>query len=179
MPVSKTETIVLGGGCFWCTEAVFLMLKGVEKVTSGYTGGILPNPTYEMVSTGLTGHAETNMIDYDPEKIPFGTILDVFFEMHDPTSLNRQGNDVGTQYRSIVFYTSDEQKKALEDYIKRRQKDFSKPIVTEIKKLGKFYPAEDYHQRYYEKNPNQPYCKFIITPKLDKIKKEFAKDLKG
>lgn len=175
---SRIETIVLGGGCFWCTEAVFLMLKGIKSVMSGYSGGMIPNPNYMMVCTGLTGHAETNKIEYDPKVIPFETIMDVFFEMHDPTSLNRQGADFGTQYRSVVFYTTEEQKDAINRYIKNRQTDFEKPIVTEVKKLDKFYPAEEYHQNYYAKNPDQGYCRVVISPKLEKIKKEFGNKLK-
>lgn len=181
-PVAKRgqhlEVIVLGGGCFWCTEAVFLMLKGVERVTSGYAGGFVPNPPYELVSTGLTGHAETNRIEYDPKRISFETIMDVFFEMHDPTSLNRQGEDFGAQYRSAVFCTSEEQKKEVEAYISKRRKDYDKPIVTEIRMLDKFYPAEEYHQNYYSKNPQQGYCRVVISPKLERIRKEFAKELK-
>ena len=176
--LDKLESIVLGGWCFWCTEAVFLMLKGVEKVSSGYSGGAIPNPTYEIVSTGLSGHAEANMIEYDPKKISLETILDVFFEMHDPTSLNRQGADVGTQYRSAIFYTSDKQKNQVEKYIKKRQKDFEQPIVTELKKLEKYYMAESYHQNYYASNQSQPYCRVVISPKLEKLKKEFKKQLK-
>jgi methionine-S-sulfoxide reductase len=174
----EIETIILGGGCFWCTEAVFLMLKGVKSVTSGYSGGFVPNPIYELVSTGLTGHAETNKVEFDPGEISLNMILDVFFEMHDPTSLNQQGADMGTQYRSIIFYTNDRQKAAIEDYIRKRRKDYSKPIVTEEKALDKFYKAEDYHQDYYAKNPQQGYCRLVISPKLDKIRKEFAKELK-
>jgi len=174
----ELEVIILGGGCFWCTEAVFLMLKGVEKVTSGYTGGFVPNPPYELVSTGLTGHAETNRIEYDPDLIPFETIMDVFFEMHDPTSLNRQGEDFGTQYRSAVFCASEEQKKAVEAYINKRRKDYDRPIVTGVRMLDRFYPAEEYHQDYYTKNPQQGYCRLVISPKLERIRKEFAKELR-
>lgn len=169
----KTETIVLGGGCFWCTEAVFLMMDGVAKTMVGYAGGKTPNPDYESVCTGQTGHAEVMKLEYDPDKLPLEKIMDVFFTMHDPTSLNRQGADTGTQYRSIVLYTSDAQKDQVLKFIKKAQEDYTKPIVTEVAKLEKFYPAEEYHQRYFEKNPYAGYCQFVVKPKVDKVKKEF------
>ncbi|VVB73236.1 Peptide methionine sulfoxide reductase MsrA [uncultured archaeon] len=147
-------------------------------MTSGYSGGFVPNPIYELVSAGITGHAETNKVEFDPGVISLKTILDVFFEMHDPTSLNRQGEDMGAQYRSIIFYTNDDQKTAVEGYIEKRRKDYSRPIVTEVRKLEKFYKAEEYHQDYYANNPQQGYCRAVISPKLERIQKEFAKELK-
>lgn len=171
------ETIVLGGGCFWCTEAVFLKIKGVLKVTSGYSGGTTKNPTYELVCTGKNGHAEVLKIDFDPEIVGLETLLDVFFTIHDPTTLNRQGNDVGTQYRSIILYTTEEQKNIAENYIKNIQKKFDKVIVTEIKQFKVFYPAEDYHQNYYGKNPDNPYCSFQIPGKLAKVAKKFRNNI--
>ena len=175
---SKTETIVFGGGCFWCTEAVFEMLRGVVKTEPGYAGSTTKNPTYEQVCNGDTGHAEVLEVVYEPAIIPLDTLLDVFFEMHDPTTLNRQGADFGTQYRSVIFYSSEGQKATVAAFIKKIQKDFDKPIVTEVKKLDKFYPAESYHEKYYDKNPNAGYCSFVISPKVQKIKKEFAKLIK-
>jgi len=170
----KNEVIAFGGGCFWCTEAVFLLFKGISKVTSGYAGGQMPDPTYWDVCKGNTGHAEVLKIEYDPEKMPLEQLLDVFFTMHDPTSLNRQGGDSGSQYRSIILYTTEKQKNVAQGFIKQQQKNFEKPIVTELKKLDVFYPAEDYHQRYYEKNPLQPYCFVVIGPKIAKVKKKYG-----
>ncbi len=170
----KTEKIVLGGGCFWCTEAVFSMFKGVVKTMPGYAGGTAKNPSYDDVCTGETGHAEVLQIEYDPSIITLDKILHVFFDMHDPTTVNRQDNDVGTQYRSIILYESDPQKKMADAVIKEVQKKFSKPIVTEVKKLDRFYPAEDYHKDYFKKNPLQPYCMFVTRPKVDKIKKLYG-----
>ncbi|MFH1649646.1 MAG: peptide-methionine (S)-S-oxide reductase MsrA [Candidatus Woesearchaeota archaeon] len=165
---TKSQVIVLGGGCFWCTEAVFSRIEGVLKVEPGYAGGTTKNPTYEEVCTGRTGHAEVVRIEYDsPETLP--RILDAFFATHDPTSLNRQGNDVGTQYRSAVFYKTNEQKLIVEKAIKHLQQSLDKPIVTEIKQLHEFYPAEDYHKNYFKKNPLNPYCMFVIRPKLKKL----------
>jgi len=169
---SKTETIIFGGGCFWCTEAVFKMIKGVAKTTPGYAGGATANPTYEEVSTGNTGHAEVLMVEYDPKVLSLRKLLDVFFSMHDPTSLNKQGADVGPQYRSIILYNSIEQKEEIESLVKDVQKRFDKPIVTEIKRLGRFYPAEDYHRDYYDKNPTNPYSVSVIRPKVKKIREE-------
>ncbi|MGI0141759.1 MAG: peptide-methionine (S)-S-oxide reductase MsrA [Candidatus Micrarchaeales archaeon] len=174
----KSETIVFGGGCFWCTEAVFEMLKGVVKTEPGYAGGTTVNPDYESVCEGTTGHAEVLEIEYDPGTVPLDKLLEIFFKMHDPTLLNRQGADVGTQYRSIVLYTNSDQKQTIEKAIKTAQKEYNKPIVTEIKKLEKFYPAEEYHKRYFDKNPFNPYCGIVIGPKIAKIKKEFAAYLK-
>ncbi len=176
---NNIQTIVLGGGCFWCTEAVFLKIKGVLKVTSGYSGGTTQNPTYEQVCTGKTGHAEVLKIEYNPEIVSLETLLDVFFTIHDPTTLNRQGSDVGTQYRSIILYTTEEQKNIAENFIKNIQKKFDKVIVTEIKQLTNFYPAEDYHQNYYGKNPNNPYCTFQIPGKFAKVSKKFRPNLKS
>jgi peptide-methionine (S)-S-oxide reductase len=164
------ESIILASGCFWCTEAVYQQIPGVISVTSGYTGGTKPNPTYEDVCTGLTGHAGSARIVFDPKKTSLGKILDVFWEEHDPTSLNRQGADSGTQYRSAIFYYTDEQKAIAEKSKTEAAKDFSKPIVTEITKAGEFYPAEDYHQNYYNLNKNRnPYCRVVISPKLKKL----------
>ena len=171
------ETIILGGGCFWCTEAVFLKIKGVLKVTSGYCGGTTVNPTYEQVCTGKTGHAEVLKIDFDSEIVGLETLLDVFFTIHDPTTLNRQGNDVGTQYRSIILYTTEEQKNISENFIKNIQQKYDMVIVTEIKKFETFYPAEDYHQNYFAKNPLNPYCSFQIPGKLAKVSKKFRNNI--
>ncbi len=170
----SNEIIMLGSGCFWCTEAVFSMLDGVKSTYPGYAGGTTSNPTYEQVCSGTTGHAEVLKIEYDPNKIPLEKLLDIMFHMHDPTSLNRQGADVGTQYRSIILYNTNEQKEVIENFIKKMQAKYDKPIVTEVRKLENFYPAEEYHHMYFEKNPNQGYCAFVIRPKVDKIKKEFG-----
>lgn len=164
------EVITLGAGCFWCTEAIFQQIPGVLFVTSGYTGGTVKNPTYEQVCTGETGHAEALRIVYDPKKTSLEKILQVFWEAHDPTSLNRQGADSGTQYRSAIFYYTDEQRKVAEKAKTEAAKEFSKPIVTEITKAGEFYPAENYHQDYYRLNKNRnPYCHAVISPKLKKL----------
>lgn len=178
--VAQTETATLGGGCFWCTEAIFKSLKGVETVESGYSGGHTKNPTYKEVCTGETGHAEVIQITFDPKIISFDEILEVFFETHDPTSLNRQGADSGTQYRSAIFYHSPEQKEKAEAYKARLNKEnvFNKPIVTEIKAFDKFYKAEDYHQNYFANNRSQGYCQFVIVPKIEKFKKIFKNKLK-
>lgn len=175
------EIIVFGGGCFWCTEAVFKMLKGVISVDPGYAGGSMENPTYGEVSSGMTGHAEVIKINYDSDIISLNQLLTVFFATHDPTTLNRQGNDVGEQYRSIILYTNKEQKEISEKFIEEINKSSEKgnPVVTEIKPLDKFYPAEQYHKDYYENNKNQTYCQVIINPKLTKVKKEFANLLKN
>ncbi len=174
------QTIILGGGCFWCTEAIFRKIapgKGVHqavkelKIEPGYAGGTTISPTYEQVCSGKTGHAEALKIEFDEKKVPLNYLLEVFFKTHDPTTLNYQGNDYGTQYRSIILYTTEEQKKIIEKFIKESQKDFNGKIVTEVKKLEKFYPAENYNKNYYENNKNQPYCRFIILPKLEKFEK--------
>ena len=176
--VSKKDTATFGEGCFWCTEAIFERLKGVISVTSGYAGGTVPNPTYEQVCTGKTGHAEVSQIIYDPAVISYDELLKVFFKTHDPTSLNRQGADVGTQYRSVIFYSNEEQQKKAEYYKDELNKSgaFNKPIVTEISPLKNFYKAEEYHQDYFSNNPNQGYCNFVIVPKIEKFEKVF-KDL--
>jgi peptide-methionine (S)-S-oxide reductase len=174
----KSQFIVLGGGCFWCTEAVFKMIKGILKTTPGYSGGNTEKPTYKEVCSGKTGHAETLLVEYDPKLISLDLILDIFFDMHDPTSLNRQGNDVGNQYRSIILYTDDKQKETIQKKIDEIKKNFSKPIVTEVKKLEKFYEAEDYHKDYYAKNLVNPYCAIVIGPKIHKIKKKYAELIK-
>lgn len=169
------ETTTLGSGCFWCTEAVFQQLKGVKSVTSGYSGGPVENPTYQQVSTGRTGHAEVCQIVFDPEQISYAEILEVFFSTHDPTTPNRQGHDVGTQYRSVIFYHSDEQKETAERIKKEfdEKKTWKNPIVTEIVPFQKFFKAEDYHQNYFRNNPNQGYCQLVIAPKLNKFEKNF------
>ncbi len=169
------ERIVFGGGCFWCTDAVFKLLRGVEKTMPGYAGGAKENPTYDEVCTGRTGHAEVLRVDYDSAVIPLDTLLDVFFEMHDPTSLNRQGADMGSQYRSIILYETEEQRTVVEAHIEGIRKNYAKPIVTEVKRLDVFYPAEAYHMDYYAKNRMNPYCALVISPKVSKIKKEFAR----
>jgi peptide-methionine (S)-S-oxide reductase len=176
-----TDTATFGTGCFWCTEAIFEQLNGVLSVTSGFAGGHVNNPTYREVVTGETGHAECVQIVYEPGKISYDELLEVFFQVHDPTSLNRQGADEGTQYRSAIFFHNDEQKQKAEYYISELNKSgaYNKPIVTEIASIDKFYPAEDYHQEYYENNKNtNPYCSVVIRPKLEKFEKVFAKKLK-
>lgn len=178
----KIDTATFGTGCFWCTEAIFESLNGVVKVTSGYSGGQVDNPTYKQVCTGETGHAECVQIQYEPEKITFDELLEVFWQVHDPTTLNRQGADVGTQYRSAIFYHSPEQKERAEHFKAELDKSgaFKNPIVTEIAPASTFYTAEDYHQEYYENNKNSnPYCAVVIRPKMDKFKKAFAHKLKG
>ncbi len=171
----KKETAVFGGGCFWCTEAVFNELEGVISAMPGYAGDTKPNPTYEEVCGGSTGHAEVTKIEYNPEKISYQDLLTVFFYNHDPTTLNRQGNDIGAQYRSIIFYLNAGQKKEAEEIIKELNdaKAYSKPVVTEIKPLDKFYEAENYHKNYYQSNPDNPYCQLIIAPKLEKLSRRF------
>lgn len=182
MPKGKqtTETAVFGGGCFWCTEAVFAGLRGVESATPGYAGGTKPNPSYEEVCGGKTGHAEVAKIVFNPSVITFEDLLTVFFNVHDPTELNRQGNDVGTQYRSVIFYASPEQKRTAETFIRTLAEGgaYDRSIVTEVKPLGVFYPAEDYHKQYYERNKNAPYCELVIAPKLEKVQNRFAALLK-
>ncbi|GAC1421757.1 MAG: peptide-methionine (S)-S-oxide reductase MsrA [Flavisolibacter sp.] len=177
----KTDTATFATGCFWCTEAIFEELKGVLKVTSGYSGGQIPNPTYKQVCTGETGHAECVQVVYEPDKISYDELLEVFFEVHDPTSLNRQGADVGTQYRSAVFYHNSEQKEKAEYYKQQLNKEgaYTNPIITEIAPFSKFFPAENYHQEYYENNKNtNPYCSVIIRPKIEKFEKVFSTRLK-
>lgn len=177
---NKLEIATFGSGCFWCTEAIFERVKGVQKVVSGYSGGTTENPTYNEVCTGATGHAECTQIYFDPSLITYDELLEIFWKTHDPTTLNRQGNDVGTQYRSVIFYHSQEQKQKAEYYKKKldEEKIWDKPIVTEIVEFKKFYSAEDYHQNYYDNNPYQGYCAFVITPKIEKFEKIFKEKLK-
>jgi peptide-methionine (S)-S-oxide reductase len=176
----QLETATLGGGCFWCVEAVLLRLRGVHAVRSGYAGGNLANPSYEAVCTGTTGHAEVVQVEFDPAEITFGDILNVFFATHDPTTLNRQGADSGTQYRSVIFYHNDEQRTVAERTIADLEASgiFDDPIVTEVTPLDHFYPAEAYHQDYYARHPRQPYCTFTIDPKVAKLRQKFAALLK-
>jgi peptide-methionine (S)-S-oxide reductase len=178
--LSNTEVATFGTGCFWCTEAVMESLDGVKKVVSGYSGGHVANPSYKAVCTGETGHAECVEVTYDPKVITYADLLEAFFRSHDPTTLNRQGNDVGTQYRSVIYYHNAEQKELAEKAKVELDKSgaYSNPIVTEISKAEKFYPAEDYHQNYFANNPEQGYCAFVIAPKLDKFKKVFKDKLR-
>ncbi|MTH17580.1 peptide-methionine (S)-S-oxide reductase MsrA [Flavobacterium sp. LC2016-01] len=177
---SNLETITLGGGCYWCVEAVYENLDGVKSVVSGFSGGNVPNPTYEEVCTGETGHAEVVQITYDKNVTDINEIFKVFFTVHDPTTLNRQGADVGTQYRSVIFYKNDEQRKAAQSIIAElnKAKVYSNPIVTKVEPFKAFYKAEDYHQNYYANNKNQPYCKMVIQPKIEKFEKVFKDKLK-
>ncbi|MCF6241522.1 MAG: peptide-methionine (S)-S-oxide reductase MsrA [Bacteroidales bacterium] len=177
---NNQEIAIFGAGCFWCVEAVFQDLKGVYKVESGYSGGTLKNPTYAEVCTGTTGHAEVTRIEFNPDEISFEFLLSVFFKTHDPTSLNKQGADQGTQYRSVIFYTSPKQKEIAERIIKQlnEEKAYPDPIVTEVSKFDKFYKAEDYHQDYFNNNPNQGYCRYVIQPKVEKFRKVFKDYLK-
>ncbi len=176
----KMEKATFGAGCFWCVEAIFQRLDGVQKVESGYSGGKVANPTYKEVCTGTTGHAEVCQLTYDPSEISFTELLEVFWQTHDPTTLNRQGNDVGTQYRSAIFYHDDEQKKLAQEYKTKLEKEkvFDDPIVTEIVPFKTFYVAEDYHQNYFNENGSQPYCSIVIAPKVEKFKKVFKDKLK-
>ncbi len=174
------EIAVFGGGCFWCTEAIFQSLRGVVSVLPGYSGGTKPNPTYEEVCGGNTGHVEVIKIEFDPEQIKYSDLLGVFFATHDPTTMNRQGNDVGEQYQSVVFYSNDEQRTQASAFIEKLQQDtvFEKPVVTQIKPLEEFYEAENYHQNYFANNKNQPYCQMVIDPKVQKFRAKFANLLK-
>ncbi len=174
----KTELATLGGGCFWCVEAIYQDLKGVSKVESGYSGGSVSNPTYREICSGLTGHAEVIQVAFDPAVISFKEILEVFFTVHDPTTLNRQGADAGTQYRSAIFYHSPEQKTVAEEVKASMQAIWDDPIVTEISAFERFYKAEDYHQNYYKDNPNQPYCSIVIAPKVKKFREKYQEKLK-
>jgi len=180
MKPQASKTATLAGGCFWCLEAVFKELSSVERVLSGYTGGTVPNPTYEQVCSGDTGHAEAVQITFDPKLISYREILDVFFSIHDPTTLNCQGNDVGMQYRSAIFYHSDEQKTIAEETIRELEskKIWTNPVVTEVVPFDKFYTAENYHQNYYENNSTQPYCRIVIDPKLSKFRTHHLGKLK-
>ncbi len=177
----KREVATLAGGCFWCLEAVYDELKGVEDVVSGYMGGHLPNPDYRMVCTGTTGHAEVVQVTYDADVVSFRDLLNVFFTIHDPTTLNRQGADVGTQYRSAIYYHTPEQKAIAEQTIAEINASgiWGAPIVTEVTELPKFYPAEDYHQEYFVKNPNQGYCRAVVAPKVAKFRKAFFEQLRA
>jgi peptide-methionine (S)-S-oxide reductase len=176
----KLEVAILAAGCFWCTEAAFSIIRGVEHIEPGYTGGSVPNPTYEQVSTGTTGHVEAAQILFDPEVISYKEILEIFFSMHDPTSLNRQGSDVGTQYRSAIFYNSPEEKATAEKLIDELNKEaiWDKPIVTEVTPLKAFYKAETYHKDYYKKHPKEPYCQVVIAPKIAKLQQRFFDKIK-
>lgn len=180
-PNTPADTATFGTGCFWCSEAIFQELEGVIKVTSGYGGGHVANPTYKEVCTGTTGHAECIQVVYDPQKITYDELLEVFWQTHDPTTLNRQGNDVGPQYRSVIFYHNNEQKEKAEKYKAELDKSgaFDNPIVTEISPFTNFYAAENYHQDYYNQNGSQPYCYFVIRPKLEKFEKVFKNKLKA
>ena len=177
---NKLETATFAAGCFWCVEAVFQQIEGVQSVTSGYSGGHVKNPSYKEVTTGKTGHAEAIQIKYDPDKISYGELLEVFWKTHDPTTLNRQGPDIGTQYRSVIFYHNEEQKHIAEGSKKEMDNSgyFNDPIVTEIEPYNNFYVAEDYHQNFYSNNPNQPYCRLRIDPKMEKLQQQFGKYLK-
>ena len=175
------EIAIFGGGCFWCIEAVFDSLQGVKSVESGYAGGHVENPTYRQVCGGDTGHAEVVRITFDPAVITYRDLLDVFFTVHDPTTLNRQGNDFGTQYRSVIFYTSDEQRRQAEEAIRELNaaRTFPRPVVTALEPAGKLFVAEDYHQEYFANNPSQPYCLMTIPPKLKKLREKFAERIKA
>ncbi|MGD2157051.1 MAG: peptide-methionine (S)-S-oxide reductase MsrA [Anaerolineales bacterium] len=179
-PSQKYEIATLGGGCFWCLEAIYEQIKGVEQVISGYSGGHISNPSYEQVCTGRTGHAEVVQIHYDPKVINYREMLEVFFSIHNPTTLNRQGTDVGPQYRSIILYHNEEQKDIAEQVIKELEYSeiWQDPIVTELEQLEVFYQAEDYHQEYYQRNPNQSYCQVVISPKVAKFRQRFLDKLK-
>jgi peptide-methionine (S)-S-oxide reductase len=174
------QKITFGSGCFWCTEAIFQTVKGVKRVTSGYMGGHVSHPTYKQICGGDTGHAEVTELEYDADEVSFDELLLIFFRTHNPTTLNRQGNDVGTQYRSAIFYHTDEQRQQAEAMIKKLsgEKVFDDPIVTEITPASEFYKAEDYHQNYFSDNPRQPYCTFVIQPKLNKFAKEFTEKIR-
>ena len=179
--MANQEIATLGGGCFWCVEAVYLEAAGVTSVVSGYMGGQRPNPTYEEVCSGSSGHVEVVQIEFDPAIITFRDVLEIFFATHDPTTLNRQGNDSGTQYRSVIFYHSPEQQATANELIRELTLDkaFSDPIVTAVEPAQEFYPAEDYHQEYFKNHPYQPYCAFVVSPKVQKFRKKFAQRLKA
>ena len=181
MTSTSLATATFGGGCFWCTEAVFRDLRGVHRVVSGYAGGQVPNPSYEAVCSGRTGHAEVVQITYDPAEITYRALLEIFFATHDPTTPNRQGADVGTQYRSVVFVSSDAERREVEALIAELDRDavFPAPIVTEIAPLDRFHPAEAYHHDYYARNPNQGYCRVVIAPKVAKLRKTYAAQLRA
>jgi peptide-methionine (S)-S-oxide reductase len=176
---SRTEVATLGGGCFWCLEAIYEDLRGVEKVESGYSGGTVPNPTYRQVCSGTTGHAEVVQVTFDPDVVSFREILEVFFTIHDPTTLNRQGADVGTQYRSAIFYHDEEQRRVAEEVIAELEGLWPDPIVTEVTPFDAYYGAEDYHQEYYRNNSYQPYCQVVIAPKVSKFRARYLEKLKA
>ena len=178
--MNKTEKAVLGNGCFWCTEAIFQLLDGVQSVKSGYSGGQTENQDYKSVCSGETGHAECLEIIFNPARISFRDLLQVYFDTHDPTTLNRQGNDVGTQYRSVIFFMNEEQETMARSYIKELDENgsYTKPVVTTIEKFTRFYPAEQYHQNYFLENGTAPYCQFVVRPKVDKFKRNYAGNLK-
>ncbi|MGE0354678.1 MAG: peptide-methionine (S)-S-oxide reductase MsrA [Gemmatimonadales bacterium] len=178
--MSNTETATLGGGCFWCLEAVYLDVQGVERVESGYAGGTTPDPSYELVCSGMSGHAEVVQVTFDPGVISYREILEIFFTIHDPTTLNRQGADTGTQYRSVIFYHSAEQKASAEGLIREFEAEnvFGRPIVTEVTEAPAFYPAEEYHRDYYRRNTSKPYCRAVIAPKVAKLRQKWASKLK-
>jgi peptide-methionine (S)-S-oxide reductase len=179
--MANKEIATLGGGCFWCVEAVYLETEGVTSVVSGYMGGRMPDPTYEEVCSGKTGHVEIVQVEFDPAIISFRDVLEIFFATHDPTTLNRQGNDAGTQYRSVIFYHSPEQQETANDLIREltANKAFADPIITAVEPAEEFFPAEDYHQKYFENHPNQPYCAFVVSPKVQKFRKKFPERLKS
>lgn len=179
-PTQNLEVTTLAAGCFWCTEAAFSIIRGVEKIEPGYTGGVVPNPTYEQVSTGETGHAEAAQVTYDPKVISYREILEIFFAMHDPTSLNRQGADVGTQYRSAIFYKNEEEKQTAMKLIDELNNEgiWDRPIVTSLEPLKHFYKAETYHKDYYKKHPKEPYCQAVIAPKIAKLQARFIDKIK-
>ena len=179
MCMPNLEVATLAGGCFWCLEAVYLEMEGVERVVSGYMGGRVQNPTYEHVCMGTTGHAEVVQVSFDPARLSFKELLEVFFVIHDPTTLNRQGNDSGTQYRSAIFFHSPEQEAIAREVISEVAGDFESPIVTEVTPAVEFYPAENYHQNYFVSNPRQPYCMFVVSPKVKKFRDKFAKKRKS
>jgi peptide-methionine (S)-S-oxide reductase len=167
--MAMTSELVVGAGCFWCSEAAYGLIRGVVSIIPGYAGGTTPNPSYEQVCTGATGHAEVVRLEYDPGQVPIEDLLDVFLMIHDPTSLNRQGNDVGTQYRSILLYSNEEDRPRIEAYLAKAQQNYRRPIVTEVKKLEVFYPAEEYHRNYFKLHPKEAYCQVVIAPKIKKV----------
>jgi methionine-S-sulfoxide reductase len=173
-----TKTIVLGGGCFWCIEAIFQRVRGIESVVSGYSGGDVANPSYEAVCTGRTNHAEVVQLTYNQEVISLAEVLDIFWHLHDPTTLNRQGPDHGTQYRSVIFYQTEEEKQTINEVLEKIRPDWTDRIVTQIEPLDVFYPAEDYHQDYFNKHPTQGYCNLVISPKLHKLREKYFEKLK-
>ncbi|MBT8258580.1 MAG: peptide-methionine (S)-S-oxide reductase MsrA [Bacteroidia bacterium] len=178
--MADLKTATFGGGCFWCVEAIFQEVQGIEKVVSGYSGGNAPgHPTYREICSGLTGHAEVIQLNFDPNQISYEEILIIFMTTHDPTTLNRQGADAGTQYRSVIYYHDEQQREIAEEVVKAVQQYYDDPIVTEVSALDVFYEAEDYHQNYYRKNPNQGYCNYVITPKLNKLRKLYSDKLKS